>query len=230
MSSIATSMMAAQPTTGQRDVSLVATLRAMARRRSSVSTRRSPCRRSRDRCDVGARERRCRRGLDRRDGARPDAAGRGRREGARARRRWPVADVAGRARPRLGRRRAGRSGLRASRDRRAAWVLERSEAEQRLVSRARSRTRPRARSAAVRRRVRRRRRSCRGIPPCGIMLSRLRLAVELDCDARLLRRGAAARSYGALLIDVAERAAPLRLAGARARRRLDHTFIREYSP
>lgn len=49
-------------------------------------------------------------------------------------------------------------------------------------------------------------------PAVWYMLSRLRLAVELDCDSRLLRRGAAARAYGALLIDVAERAAPLRLA------------------
>lgn len=35
------------------------------------------------------------------------------------------------------------------------------------------------------------------------MLSRLRLAVELDCDARVLRRGVAPRRYGALLIDLA---------------------------
>ena len=35
------------------------------------------------------------------------------------------------------------------------------------------------------------------------MLSRLRLAVELDCDARVLARGAAPASYGALLIDLA---------------------------
>lgn len=35
------------------------------------------------------------------------------------------------------------------------------------------------------------------------MLSRLRLSVELDCDARVLRRGAAPRRYGALLIEIA---------------------------
>lgn len=35
------------------------------------------------------------------------------------------------------------------------------------------------------------------------MLARLRLAVELDCDARVLRRGVAPRRYGALLIDLA---------------------------
>jgi beta-lactamase regulating signal transducer with metallopeptidase domain len=35
------------------------------------------------------------------------------------------------------------------------------------------------------------------------MVARLRLAVELDCDARVLRRGASTGSYGTLLIDVA---------------------------
>ncbi|MDQ2666282.1 MAG: TonB-dependent receptor plug domain-containing protein [Gemmatimonadota bacterium] len=34
-------------------------------------------------------------------------------------------------------------------------------------------------------------------------LARLRLAVELDCDARVLRRGIHARPYGSLLIDIA---------------------------
>jgi beta-lactamase regulating signal transducer with metallopeptidase domain len=37
------------------------------------------------------------------------------------------------------------------------------------------------------------------------MLSRLRLAVEYDCDARVLRRGLDRRSYGTLLIDLAGR-------------------------
>ena len=36
------------------------------------------------------------------------------------------------------------------------------------------------------------------------MASRLRLAVELDCDARVLARGATARDYGALLIDLTD--------------------------
>jgi beta-lactamase regulating signal transducer with metallopeptidase domain len=39
------------------------------------------------------------------------------------------------------------------------------------------------------------------------MLARLRLAVELDCDTRVLRRGVPAGSYGALLIDLADRGA-----------------------
>jgi bla regulator protein blaR1 len=42
------------------------------------------------------------------------------------------------------------------------------------------------------------------------MYSRLRLAVELDCDARVLRAGAAPRAYGELLIDLAEVCSALR--------------------
>lgn len=49
-------------------------------------------------------------------------------------------------------------------------------------------------------------------PAVWYMLSRLRLAVELDCDARVLRRGAAPRSYGSLLIDVAQHAVAIRLS------------------
>lgn len=49
-------------------------------------------------------------------------------------------------------------------------------------------------------------------PAVWYMLSRLRLAIELDCDARVLRRGAAPRSYGSLLIDVAQQASSLRLS------------------
>lgn len=41
--------------------------------------------------------------------------------------------------------------------------------------------------------------------PLWWMLVRTRLAVELDCDARVLGRGAAARSYGSLLLDIAGR-------------------------
>ena len=46
-------------------------------------------------------------------------------------------------------------------------------------------------------------------------LSRLRLAVELDCDARVLTRGVHTRSYGTLLIDIAGQCAGHR-AGALA--------------
>jgi beta-lactamase regulating signal transducer with metallopeptidase domain len=46
------------------------------------------------------------------------------------------------------------------------------------------------------------------------ILRRLRLAVELDCDARVLRRGVSVSTYGTLLIDLAEQALPLRLTAA----------------
>lgn len=48
-------------------------------------------------------------------------------------------------------------------------------------------------------------------PAAWWMLSRLRLAVELDCDRRLLRRGAAPRDYGSMLIDLADRRSALPL-------------------
>ena len=40
-------------------------------------------------------------------------------------------------------------------------------------------------------------------PVAWLALSRLRLAIELDCDARVLRRGVQTRTYGAMLIDLA---------------------------
>lgn len=43
------------------------------------------------------------------------------------------------------------------------------------------------------------------------MLSRLRLAVEMDCDRRVLARGVGRRTYGAALIDIAARCARLPL-------------------
>ena len=43
------------------------------------------------------------------------------------------------------------------------------------------------------------------------MLARLRLAVEMDCDARVLRRGVTRRSYGTLLIELAGKSSGLRL-------------------
>ena len=48
-------------------------------------------------------------------------------------------------------------------------------------------------------------------PAVWYVLARLRLAIELDCDARVLRHGAAARSYGALLIDMAAQGAGIRV-------------------
>jgi beta-lactamase regulating signal transducer with metallopeptidase domain len=40
-------------------------------------------------------------------------------------------------------------------------------------------------------------------PAVWALINRLRLAIELDCDARVLRAGESPQSYGALLIDVA---------------------------
>ena len=48
-------------------------------------------------------------------------------------------------------------------------------------------------------------------PAAWWMLSRLRLAVELDCDSRVLRRGIGRKSYGLLLIDLAGRCSGLRI-------------------
>jgi bla regulator protein BlaR1 len=45
-------------------------------------------------------------------------------------------------------------------------------------------------------------------PACWFMASRIRLAIEIDCDARVLKRGVSPRSYGSLLIDVAECSSP----------------------
>jgi beta-lactamase regulating signal transducer with metallopeptidase domain len=51
-------------------------------------------------------------------------------------------------------------------------------------------------------------------PAAWIILSRIRLAIEIDCDARVLREGASPLAYGSLLVDVAERATLLRVAVA----------------
>jgi TonB-dependent SusC/RagA subfamily outer membrane receptor len=48
-------------------------------------------------------------------------------------------------------------------------------------------------------------------PALWFLRSRLRLAVELDCDARVLRGGTSRNFYGNLLIDVAEQALPVHL-------------------
>jgi bla regulator protein blaR1 len=46
------------------------------------------------------------------------------------------------------------------------------------------------------------------------MMHRLRLAVEMDCDARVLARGAEVRTYGEMLIEMAGRSAGLPLRAA----------------
>ena len=45
-------------------------------------------------------------------------------------------------------------------------------------------------------------------PAAWIILARMRLAIEVDCDARVLGRGMSPLSYSWLLIDVAERVSP----------------------
>ena len=128
----------------------------------------------------------------------------------RARRAWPVAELHG-ARVRVSAR-VGPVVIGMSRPEIVVpqWLLERSVEEQRLVV-AHEAEHLAARdglllgaayvAAAV----------MPWNPAIWAMFSRLRLAVELDCDARVLRRGVAAQSYGALLIDVAERALPFEL-------------------
>lgn len=51
-------------------------------------------------------------------------------------------------------------------------------------------------------------------PAAWWMLSRLRLAVELDCDSRVLSAGVAPRKYGDLLIDLAEQRSGFRVSVA----------------
>jgi beta-lactamase regulating signal transducer with metallopeptidase domain len=48
-------------------------------------------------------------------------------------------------------------------------------------------------------------------PAAWWMLARLRLAIELDCDARVLRGGVPAKTYGTLLIDLADRCTGFRV-------------------
>lgn len=83
-----------------------------------------------------------------------------------------------------------------------AWILDRDAAEQRLVV-AHEREHLRARDPAL---------LALGWlsvalvpwnPFAWYLLDRLRLAVELDCDARVLRGGGSARTYGTLLVDLA---------------------------
>lgn len=47
-------------------------------------------------------------------------------------------------------------------------------------------------------------------PALWYLVARLRLAIELDCDRRVLRRGARPAAYGSLLVAVAEFAKPFR--------------------
>lgn len=106
-----------------------------------------------------------------------------------------------------------------------SWLLERSGEEQRLVI-AHESEHVRARDPlllAV---------GCLAVailpwhPAAWWMLGRLRLAVELDCDARVLRRGVAPRSYGSLLIDLAGRCSGLRVGAPALADETSHLELR----
>lgn len=122
----------------------------------------------------------------------------------RARRRWPVAELSGervRVAPGVG---PAVLGIRRPEVVVPAWLLRASPREQRLVV-IHEREHVRARdplvllagcvAAAV----------MAWNPAAWWMLRRLRAAVELDCDARVLRHGVRPREYGAVLIDIAGR-------------------------
>jgi beta-lactamase regulating signal transducer with metallopeptidase domain len=95
------------------------------------------------------------------------------------------------------------------------WLLERSDSEQRMVI-AHEVEHLRARDPLLLTVA------CAAValvawhPAMWWMLSRLRLAVELDCDDRIVRSGIAPRSYGALLIELAGRCSSGMRVGAPA--------------
>jgi beta-lactamase regulating signal transducer with metallopeptidase domain len=124
----------------------------------------------------------------------------------RDRRAWPLAEVFGtpvRITPTVG---PAVMGLSAPEIVVPRWLLERSPDEQRLVI-VHEREHLAARDQLL---------PVGGLIVAAILpwhpavwwaLSRLRLAIELDCDARVLNRGVQPRPYGALLIDIAGRCA-----------------------
>ena len=84
----------------------------------------------------------------------------------------------------------------------------------------RSRTHPRSRSAAAVWRGASRPRSCPWNPAVWLLARRLRLAIEIDCDQRVLGASAQRREYGELLLTVGARhSAPLPFATSLAERR-----------
>ncbi|HEX8672382.1 MAG TPA: M56 family metallopeptidase [Longimicrobium sp.] len=128
----------------------------------------------------------------------------------RERRRWPLHDVAGtpvRVAPRVG---PAVLGVRTPEVVVPRWLLEATPEEQRLVvlhEREHIRARDPLLLAA----------GCLAAalvpwnPAAWWMLRRLRTAVELDCDARVLRHGVRPAAYGTLLIDMAGRGPGLTL-------------------
>jgi Zn-dependent protease with chaperone function len=122
----------------------------------------------------------------------------------RARRSWPVADLHG-ARVRLAPD-AGPAviGLTHPEIVVPRWLLQRSDAEQRMVI-AHELEHLRARDPLLLSVACAAAALVAWHPAMWWMLSRLRLAVELDCDGRIVRSGVMPRNYGALLIDLAGR-------------------------
>ena len=128
----------------------------------------------------------------------------------RLRRRWPVAELLGvrvRVSPHVG---PAVVGLSRPEIVIPSWLLERTADEQRLVL-VHEREHVRAHDPLLLASAFAVAALLPWHPAVWYMLSRLRLAVELDCDVRVLRRGVAAHSYGTLLIDLAERCSGLRV-------------------
>lgn len=139
----------------------------------------------------------------------------------RERRAWPLAEVFGtpvRITPAVGPAVIGLSSPEIVVPR---WLLERSHDEQRLVI-VHEREHVAARDQLL---------PVGGLIVAAILpwhpavwwaLSRLRLAIELDCDARVLNRGVQPRPYGALLIDIAGQCAGHRVGALALADRTSH--------
>ena len=131
----------------------------------------------------------------------------------RLRRRWPVAELLGvrvRVSPQVG---PAVVGLSRPEIVIPSWLLERTADEQRLVL-VHEREHVRAHDPLLLASACAVAALLPWHPAVWYMLSRLRLAVELDCDVRVLRGGVATYSYGTLLIDLAERCSGLRVGAA----------------
>ena len=140
---------------------------------------------------------------------------------ARDRRAWPLAEVYGtpvRITPSVG---PAVIGLYAPEIVVPRWLLERSADEQRLVI-VHEREHMAARDQLL---------PVGGLVVAAVLpwhpavwwaLSRLRLAIELDCDARVLARGVQPRPYGALLIDIAGQCAGHRIGALALADRTSH--------
>jgi hypothetical protein len=128
----------------------------------------------------------------------------------RARRGWPAAEMAGtpvRVAPRVG---PAVLGIRRPEVVVPVWLLAATEEEQRMVVMHEA-EHVRARDPLVLAA------GCVAValmpwnPAAWWMLRRLRTAVEMDCDARVLRRGVARHAYGTVLIEMAGRGPGLTL-------------------